>query len=99
MHPEYGPAAIHLRPESGALVEGIADFELLDERYSYLQTAPAVTVHATHTHEDREHPVMWSLDRRPGRTFYDVLGHDAASYDSPEHRELLLRAISWLAAG
>jgi len=45
MHPEYGPAAIHLRPESGAL------------------------------------------------------GHDAASYDSPEHRELLLRAISWLAAG
>jgi hypothetical protein len=99
MHPEYGPAAIHLRPESGALVEGIADFELLDERYSYLQTAPAVTVHATHTHEDREHPVMWSLDRRPGRTFYDALGHAAASYDSPEHRELLLRAISWLAAG
>jgi hypothetical protein len=38
MHPEYGPAAIHLHPESG-------------------------------------------------------------SYDSPEHRELLLRAISWLAAG
>jgi type 1 glutamine amidotransferase len=66
--------------------------------YSYLPTAPAVTVHATHTHEDREHPVMWSLDRRPGRTFYDALGHDAASYDSPEHRELLLRAIAWLAA-
>jgi type 1 glutamine amidotransferase len=42
---------------------------------------------------------MWSLDRRPGRTFYDALGHDAASYQSPEHREILRRAIAWLAAG
>lgn len=99
MHPEYGPAAIHVHPETGPLVEGITDFELLDERYSYLQTAPAITVHATHTHEGLEHPVMWSLDRRPGRTFYDALGHDAASFQSPEHRQLLLRAIAWLAAG
>lgn len=99
MHPEYGPAAIHVHPEAGPLVEGITDFELLDERYSYLQTAPAITVHASHTHEGLEHPVMWSLDRRPGRTFYDALGHDAASYQSPEHREILLRAIAWLTAG
>ena len=99
MHPEYGPAAIHVHPETGPLVEGIPDFELLDERYSYLQTAPDITVHATHTHEGLEHPVMWSLDRQPGRTFYDALGHDAASFQSPEHREILLRAIAWLAAG
>lgn len=98
MHPDYGPATIHVVPESGALVEGIEDFALLDERYSYLQTAPTITVHATHTHEDREHPVMWSQDRLPGRTFYDALGHDAASFQSPEHREILLRAITWLAA-
>jgi type 1 glutamine amidotransferase len=98
MHPEYGPAAIHVVPESGALVAGIGGFELMDERYSYLQTAPGITVHATHTHDDREHPVMWSLNRGGGRTFYDALGHDAASYESPEHRELLLRAIAWLMA-
>lgn len=99
MHPEYGPAAIHVHPDTGPLVAGITDFEVLDERYSYLQTAPAITVHATHTHEGLEHPVMWSLDRRPGRTFYDALGHDAASYHSAEHREILLRAIAWLTAG
>lgn len=98
MHPEYGPAAIHVVPESGALVAGIGGFELMDERYSYLQTAPGITVHATHTHDAREHPVMWSLNRGGGRTFYDALGHDAASYESPEHRELLLRAIAWLMA-
>lgn len=98
MHPAYGPAGIHVRRESGPVVEGIADFELPDERYSYLATAPGITIHATHTHEDLEHPIMWSLDRRPGRTFYDALGHDAASYQSPEHREILLRAVTWLTA-
>lgn len=99
MHPDYGPASIRVRTESGDLVEGITDFELMDERYSYLQTAPVINVHATHTHDGLEHPVMWSLDRGPGRTFYDALGHDAASYESPEHREVLLRAIAWLTAG
>jgi hypothetical protein len=102
MHPEYGPAAIHVRPASGPIVEGVENFTLPDERYSWLRTAPDITIHATHSHEEVEHPVMWSLERLPqgtapsGRTFYDALGHDAASYDSPEHRQLLRNAIAWL---
>jgi len=28
---------------------------------------------------------------------YDALGHDARSYDSPEHAEILRRSIRWLA--
>jgi uncharacterized protein len=101
MHPEYGPAAIHVLPDSGPLVAGIPDFKLLDERYSWLRTAPGIKVHATHTHDGVHHPVMWSFERRiergkSGRTFYDALGHDAASYESAEHRELLHRALAWL---
>lgn len=105
MHPEYGPASISVLEGSGPVADGIPDFELFDERYSYLRTSPRITIHATHTHEDVEHPVMWSLERLSkgtlpaGRTFYDALGHDAASYQSPEHRQLLLHAISWLTAG
>lgn len=107
MHPEYGPAAIHILPGSGPLVAGIGDFKLPDERYSWLRTAPGITVHATHTHDGVEHPVMWSFERGSdpavpgsgaGRTFYDALGHDAASYESTEHRELLRRALAWLTA-
>lgn len=103
MHPEYGPATIHIRQDSGPLVAGIPDFTLPDERYSWLRTAPDINIHATHTHEDAEHPVAWSFERPvpgsepAGRTFYDALGHDGASYESAEHRELLRRAISWLA--
>ncbi|MFJ6157128.1 ThuA domain-containing protein [Pseudarthrobacter sp. NPDC092184] len=102
MHPDYGPATVRIRPASGPVVDGMQDFTLPDERYSFLRTSPRITVHATHTHEGTEHPLMWSLLRQPsdgrsaGRTLYDALGHDAASYESPEHRELLGRAISWL---
>ncbi|KRE91088.1 ThuA domain-containing protein [Arthrobacter sp. Soil764] len=102
MHPDYGPAAVHLLQGSGPVVSGIPDFVLPDERYSYLRTGPNIAVHATHRHDGRDHPLMWSLQRgigtgaRAGRTFYDALGHDAASYRSPEHRAILLRAIAWL---
>lgn len=97
MHPNYGPAQIKVNTASGHLVQGIPDFELLDERYSYLRTSPNITVHATHHHDGVDHPVIWSMTRAGGgRTFYDGLGHDAASYTSTEHRELLTRAINWL---
>lgn len=102
MHPEYGPASVSILPGSGPAVAGIPDFELLDERYTHLRTAPRITVHATHHHDGLDHPVLWSLERhgtgngRRGRTFYDALGHDGASYESPEHRNILLQAISWL---
>ncbi|WP_285240536.1 ThuA domain-containing protein [Pseudarthrobacter sp. MEB009] len=105
MHPDYGPAAISVRPESGPVVAGIPDFVLPDEKYSYLRTAPGITVHATHVHNGLDHPTVWSLERPgagsggSGRTVYDALGHDAASYASPEHRRLLRQAIGWLTAG
>ncbi|MDQ0662663.1 type 1 glutamine amidotransferase [Arthrobacter ulcerisalmonis] len=65
MHPDYGPAAVSVLRASGAVVAGIPDFVLPDERYSYLSTCPDITVHATHSHEGRDHPLMWSFERLP----------------------------------
>lgn len=102
MHPEYGPASITVLPASGPAVTGVPDFELPDERYSHLRTSPDITVHATHSHDGLDHPVLWSRQRpgtgepRGGLTVYDALGHDAASYQSPEHRKILQQAIAWL---
>jgi type 1 glutamine amidotransferase len=39
---------------------------------------------------------MWEREYGPATIFYDALGHDAASYDSPERRELLARSAHWL---
>lgn len=103
MHPEYGQAHIMLE---GSFPVGVPDFTVDDERYSWLRTSPDVVVHARHEHEGHLHPLIWSLERTvergagtaTARSFYDALGHDAASYSSPEHRELLERAVDWLLA-
>ncbi|MBT2512430.1 ThuA domain-containing protein [Arthrobacter sp. ISL-30] len=101
MHPDYGLAEIQVDRDSAPLAAGIPDFTVMDERYSWLRTVPGITVHATHQHDRVSQPLIWSLTRlRPegteARSFYDGLGHDAASFESPEHRELLQRAIAWL---
>lgn len=99
MHPDYGTARILVDPGSGPVAAGIPDFEVSDERYSWLRVNPSVTVHARHWHDGTLHPVAWSHLRGQARTFYDALGHDAASFESPEHRELLRRGIAWLTNG
>ena len=57
---------------------------------------PAVVALASHDHEGREHPLMWARHYGDAKVFYDALGHDAASYDAPTHREILERATRWL---
>ncbi|RZU62541.1 ThuA domain-containing protein [Zhihengliuella halotolerans] len=94
MHPDYGPARIRL--ESSALTAELEDFTLDDERYSWLRTTAGIEVHATHEHEGGRHPIVWSHVRGGARTFYDALGHDAASYASSPRRALLLRGLDWL---
>ena len=69
---------------------------MLDERYSYLETRPDVTVLYDHHFEDGRHPLVWAREAGPGRVVYDALGHDVTSYDSPGHRALLERSIRWL---
>lgn len=126
MHPDYGLAHVHVYPERHPIVAGAGDFELYDERYSYLRVAPDVVPLATHWHGGVEHPLLWvrtwtaagaqagaqpgpgpsagavpgpSAAAGPARIVYDALGHDTQSYDSPEHAEILSRAIRWLAGG
>jgi type 1 glutamine amidotransferase len=128
MHPDYGRARVHVYPERDRIVSGIGDFELFDERYSYLRVDPSLTPLATHVHDGIEHPLLWAHiyskpspaddpgsarnasggERVPGadtgtasepaRVVYDALGHDARSFDSAEHREIVARAAEWLTA-
>ena len=96
MHPPQGDAEIHILPTGHPVTRGLADFVLQDERYSYLRIAPEVEVLATHVHDELEHPVVWAHQRPTSRVVYDGLGHDARSYDSAQHRDLVLNAAEWL---
>lgn len=98
-HPDYGPATIRVHVDRDPLAAGLGDFAVTDERYTDLRVDPAVEALATHEHEGREHPLIWTRRYGDAKVFYDALGHDAASYDAPEHREILERAVRWLVGG
>ena len=96
MHPPQGDAEIHLLPVDHLITRGHNDFVLVDERYSYLRVSPQVEVLATHVHDELEHPIFWAHRRPTSRVVYDGLGHDAQSFDSEDHRGLVLNAADWL---
>ena len=96
MHPEYSRARIHVYPDRHPIVAGLGDFEVDDERYTYLRTAPDLVPLATHEHDGAEFPLLWARSYGDARVVYDALGHDEASYDSATHRAIVAAAARWL---
>ena len=96
MHPPLDLARIHLHAGAHPVAGDGDDFEVLDERYSYLEVRDDVTVIGDHVHDDVVHPMIWAREHGAGRVVYDGLGHDTRSYDSADHRALLERALDWL---
>ena len=96
MHPPQSIATVQVRRGEHPIVEGLADFEVFDERYSYLETNPDITVLCEHEFEGLRHPLAWTRESAQGRVVYDGLGHDVRSYDSAPHVELLERSVRWL---
>jgi len=99
MHPPIGTAQVRVLPTGHPVTAGLADFELHDERYSYLRTAADLTVLAEHDHDGRSHPLVWVRESSSGRVAYDALGHGVESYDSEPRRQLLANEARWLLGG
>jgi hypothetical protein len=97
MHPPYGEALVRITDRAHPITAPLADFALQDERYTALRIDPGVEVLAVHDHEGQAYPLLWTRAGARGRVVVDVLGHDAASYDSGPHRVLLARAMRWAA--
>jgi hypothetical protein len=95
-HPPISEALVHVATDRHPIVAGIHDFRVQDERYTSLRVRPDVEPLAWHEHDGDLHPLLWARTVRDARVVLDALGHDARSYDSPTHRELLARAVAWL---
>jgi len=78
------------------IVAGVADFEVHDERYSWMRISPEVRGLAWHEHDGERHPLLWTHDHGGTRVVYDALGHDERSYRSAPRRTLVSRAALWL---
>lgn len=90
-HPPVGWTTVRIRG-GHPVVDGLRDFDVVDEIYSDLDMLPGVTPLA----DAEGQPMVWARPVRRGRLVYDALGHDVRSYDSPVHRELIQRAAMWL---
>lgn len=43
-----------------------------------------------------DHPVVWTNCVGQGKSVYSAMGHRAAAFSQPEHRQLLRNALAWL---
>ncbi len=96
MHPPLDEFLVSRTDATHPVTDGLRDFTVVDERYSYLETRPGVTVLYDHPFEDVRHPLVWARTAGAGRVVYDALGHDTTSYGAPGHRDLIGRAVRWL---
>ena len=97
MHPPQDVGHVHLTRAAHPILTGMTDFDVLDERYSYLELEPDVVVLGEHIDDGRRHhPILWAHHHLGGRVVYDALGHDPQSYDSAGHVMFVQRSIAWL---
>ena len=80
--------------EQHPVLAGLERVEVTDERYSALVLDPSVTPLLQHRHDEVDHVMAWTSDR----AVYDGMGHDARSYQSPDHQRFLVNAAEWLLA-
>lgn len=103
-HPPIGPA-VEVRPEGGhELVDGLDPFTVVDEVYGDLDLVPGIVPLLTASQPTgpdtrTRHPLLWAREHGGGRVVYDALGHHPPSYEVPEHREIVRRAIRWTTRG
>jgi uncharacterized protein len=101
-HPPLGPAITATPAVDHPLVAGLDAFSLVDEVYSGLDRRPGVEglLHAVPPGVDAPpQPLLWAREHGGGRVVYDALGHHPPSYEVPEHREIVRRAIGWTTGG
>lgn len=96
MHPDYGSAHIEVETDAHPIVAGVHDFDVHDERYSWMRVSPDVRGLAWQEHEGVRHPLLWTNEFTGAPVVYDALGHDAASYESGPRRTLVERSAHWL---
>ena len=99
---------VHIVPDSGALTEGIADFDVKTEQY-YLHVDPANVVLATtrfptakwyhSANGPVDMPVAWTRQWGMGRVYFNALGHHADVIDHGAPREMLRRGLIWASEG
>ena len=101
MNWKTGQTKLHFEDRAHPIVQGISDFEMDDEMFFRLRTAPEMQVLATAARAaDEMVPQLWAYEKplpdgRPHRAFVSLQGHKYVNFSQPDYRRLLLRGIAW----
>jgi uncharacterized protein len=101
-HPPLGPRVEVSVAAAHPITEGIGGFGLVDEVYADLALQPDIEpllTAPTPGTAGPARPLLWAREHGGGRVVYDALGHHPPSYEVPEHREIVRRAIAWTTGG
>ncbi len=79
------------------ITKDLADFTIHDEAYGNFYVAPDSHVLLTTDHPKCGREIAWTRQTGNSRVCYLMFGHDHKSWDNPNYRELLGRAIHWAA--
>ncbi|HEY7090620.1 MAG TPA: ThuA domain-containing protein [Tepidisphaeraceae bacterium] len=92
---------IRIIPTHHPIVEGVGDFNIVDELYYDIRLSPGmdVMVHAASEWAGKRVPIVLTAEggriQGAGKSVYLVNGHDMRAFESPELRQIWLNAIRW----
>ena len=97
-HPPYGPFKVVIDDKEHEITKGMEDFETCDEIYSGLRIHHDVIRLLAHAvHDEKEQPMVWTVNYGKGRVFHMALGHDVPAMRNENFIKLLISGTEWAA--
>jgi type 1 glutamine amidotransferase len=98
-HDAFGPFTVNFTGAPHPVTAGLQAFEVTDELYfnqhGVEPIEPLIT--AVSKVSKRAEPLAWSYPYGDGRVFQTLLGHSEKTYAAFEAREMIRRAVAWVA--
>jgi type 1 glutamine amidotransferase len=98
-HDPHGKFTVKIADPQHPAMNGMSDFETVDELYTCLTGEIPIKVLATATSkvDAKDYPMAFVLDYGKGRVLHSVLGHDVEAFASPDVKRLFRNACAWCA--
>lgn len=101
---EYGPSRygldakmnVRIADPNHPVVQGLSDFEIVDEWYADYFIDPEVQVLLRTDHPDSEAKIAWTKSYGRSKIVYLQSGHGPTAYRNPNFQRLVSQSIHWV---
>lgn len=96
-HAPYQEHHMQLRAYQNPIIVGLADFDIVDELYTYPQITDTIDPLIVAEWDNEEHPMLWVRYYEKARVCYCALGHGVETFENETFQKLLQRSALWVA--